>query len=276
MIKKKTWGNVVAHASSTPEHKIWGRDDIKSPYISLNPEIKTSFIGALINTSMSKRELSGVLFHEMIHNLGYRHSYDIELAYGCEACCFQTKKGDRGDALACKICRGGYTSTKDSKYLSDLARFSAQEGFVAAELNFYGNISDIEASDQNANSLLISMYNKDDSILNALYQELTGAGHNIDEEFWGPKVIGRMKSYHFKDKQMEKSTRSFAKALVTMLQTKDIQKASTYLREIDLKYLLRELRQGSREAQALKTSLSRFAEILSYDSRYIQYVRGLY
>jgi hypothetical protein len=73
-------------------------------------------------------ELKRTIFHENLHNLGYRHGDGIEFPYTCEASCFPYKDKENDSQseslLACKICNGDYPSEESIDYLNDFVEYS--------------------------------------------------------------------------------------------------------------------------------------------------------
>lgn len=99
------WSRAAAHGSRSSSQ-------FNHPYISLNPN----------SAEQSDEVLEETIFHEFFHNCGYSHGSDIEFAYACEECCFKVKLSE----MACKVCRGKYTSSTDTIYLRDLSLWASQ------------------------------------------------------------------------------------------------------------------------------------------------------
>jgi hypothetical protein len=95
------------------------RNGMRHPAISINP----AFMQKVGNGEASMLDFKKTIFHEQLHNLGYRHSHDIEYPYTCESCCF-----DEGpeNAAACRICSGNYEGSTDLAYLRDLTSWGRQ------------------------------------------------------------------------------------------------------------------------------------------------------
>ena len=110
--KKYDWEGTLGNASTSPADKIESLNIIH-PYVSLNPNPKTK---------SEEGQLAGTIFHEQLHNLGYRHGKDIEYPYACEVCCIMKDEGEN-TANACKICRGAYNGTSDKRYVLDTIAF---------------------------------------------------------------------------------------------------------------------------------------------------------
>ena len=74
--------DTLAHASVDDVNNKELRDGhwLLHPYISLAP-----------STSLEAPSISGLIFHELLHNLGYLHTEHIEYSYSCEQCCFFDK-----------------------------------------------------------------------------------------------------------------------------------------------------------------------------------------
>jgi len=119
------WSGTAGHASTSPDISI-SNPSVKHPFISINPfGPKTDPI-----TDEELFELKRTIFHENLHNLGYRHGDGIEFSYTCEACCFpnegeeETTDSKSKKALACKICNGDYPSEESVEYLNDFVEYS--------------------------------------------------------------------------------------------------------------------------------------------------------
>jgi len=115
--EKCDWEGTVAHASTGPKDKIDALK-IEHPYLSINPKDPKNKPTAKAD---EKNELKRTLFHEQLHNLGIRHSEDIEYPYTCETCCMPSKDTEKTEIeAACRICRGGYKDNNDPAYIRDL------------------------------------------------------------------------------------------------------------------------------------------------------------
>lgn len=109
------WTNVAAHASTSPGDMI-KELGVQHPFIS----IKHSYPKLLSKpTAVENSDLMITLFHEQLHNLGFRHGEDIEFAYACETCCMVDNTEEKTKD-ACKICAGAYSGATDKNYLLDL------------------------------------------------------------------------------------------------------------------------------------------------------------
>ena len=116
--KEYDWERTLAHASVSSENKILD-PPTKHPFISISPNASNRV------ASLNKEEnykLKKTIFHEQLHNLGYRHGGDIEYSYACEDCCFSNDEKEK--TTACKICTGDYTNSTDIRYIEDLFAYS--------------------------------------------------------------------------------------------------------------------------------------------------------
>lgn len=113
--KDYNWNAAVAHASTTPG-AVLKDTNITHPFLSLSPLLK--------NTPEEKTELMATIFHEQLHNLGFRHGESIEYPYACEVCCIKKDEGKENTVDACRLCSGNYESNKDKKYLIDMIAWS--------------------------------------------------------------------------------------------------------------------------------------------------------
>lgn len=111
------WHGTLAHATVSSDDEING---IKHPAISLNPNL-----AARLKSNGGDLEFEKTLFHEQLHNLGYRHGHDIEYPYACEVCCFPNDEKKEVTNKACQICSGNYSSGNDINYVSDISEYGA-------------------------------------------------------------------------------------------------------------------------------------------------------
>lgn len=105
------WSGFLAYASTGPHQS-------DHPIISINPQ------------KVSHPDLKETLFHELFHNIGYRHGTDPEVADTCASCCFGKKKNynykteEKAVELACELCGGDYLDVTDLNYLRQLTNWS--------------------------------------------------------------------------------------------------------------------------------------------------------
>lgn len=113
------WSGARAHASTRPDQQIKNKN-VSHPYVSLNPSFPENPVGKRTDEI---KQIKETIFHEALHNLGYRHSEGIEFSYGCGACCFDNTEAGPGKDIACKICAGNYRNELDENYLRDFIKF---------------------------------------------------------------------------------------------------------------------------------------------------------
>ena len=119
--------------------KSYGEHKLDHPFVILSPNYKSSFWGGIKESDSSVEEhyLEGIIFHEMIHNMGYTHGDGFDMSYACESCCFGKKQFNKKDlsvnaeASACRLCAGDYVSEIDPNYLYDLALMEADSDTIA-------------------------------------------------------------------------------------------------------------------------------------------------
>lgn len=116
------WTDTRAHASTNSGEKSVNRE-LQHPYISLNPSYPKSQNKEGLNKEIV--EMKKTVFHEQLHNLGFRHGDSVEYSSSCADCCF---KGDDdleiATELACKICAGNYKGDMDVSYFKDFYDYS--------------------------------------------------------------------------------------------------------------------------------------------------------
>ncbi|MBL6992094.1 MAG: hypothetical protein ISR65_20085 [Bacteriovoracaceae bacterium] len=116
------WDGTAGHASTGPGHPI-EKPPANHPYVSLNPKGPESKQAPNEEESL---ELKKTIFHEQLHNLGFRHNHSIEYPYACEDCCFKDSNSDNEavEKASCKICTGNYSNETDLKYIEDFVAYT--------------------------------------------------------------------------------------------------------------------------------------------------------
>ncbi len=125
------WKGVAGHASTGPSSDVLNDGTVKHPYLSLNPndpKVKMK------PTTDETQEMMATIFHEQLHNLGFRHGSGIEFPYMCETCCI-AKVDEKQKNAACKICAGAYLGAGDKKYVNDMIKVM-REGADSQNLAF--------------------------------------------------------------------------------------------------------------------------------------------
>lgn len=82
------------------------------PGESAHPEIGVN----ITTVPVSRKNLRSTLFHELMHNCGQIHGADVEYAYTCPKCCFESSQA------SCEICKGDFSSVSDPEYVSRMRR----------------------------------------------------------------------------------------------------------------------------------------------------------
>jgi hypothetical protein len=118
--KDYDWSATMAHASTTPDDKMVSKN-ISHPFVSINPSHPEMPAG---NREEEVAELKNTIFHETLHNLGFKHKEDIEYPYTCGQCCFDDNANAIVKAQACKICLGNYSNETDINYVKDFVEYS--------------------------------------------------------------------------------------------------------------------------------------------------------
>lgn len=234
--KQYDWDpSTIAHASTditSPK----GLKEISHPYVSINPKIHTGLFGAIIDGPSSKDEMEGIIFHEMIHNFGYVHGSGIDITYGCETCCFSDDK--LAKKSGCNLCAGTYKSDLDPKYIRDLSIYTNESKLVAGEIFYYRNLLAIDKSQENLDSLFITLGPRGLGVQGALLKEAKKRGLSLTlSEKNQLKEIENAQDYYISDKEVLKSNELFTSALLTLYFDKDIEKATSLLAQIDMKSL---------------------------------------
>lgn len=116
-----SWNDTRAHASTKVNTKMDGRPEVTHPFISLNPSFP---LNKIQNRNDEIKKIKETIFHETLHNLGFRHGEDIEFSYGCGACCFENENDASTKDAACKICLGDYKNELDLNYIADFVDFA--------------------------------------------------------------------------------------------------------------------------------------------------------
>ena len=112
------WTGTAAHASTSNSvnAKLKDYPNIKHPFISINPTYPN--VDSDRTLDQERDYIKSTIFHEQLHNIGYKHGDSIEYPYACSDCCFG--KDPEKKALGCKICLGNYDDGLDEKYIEDL------------------------------------------------------------------------------------------------------------------------------------------------------------
>ncbi len=147
--------------------------DYEHPILRLSPELLSE---------KAEDRLKSTLFHELMHNLGYRHTKDIEYPYGCQACCFPEKE-QTFTKLACRICAGNYTSVHDPKHLKDAAELFGNKWLPDYGMRLLGNYFQKHPTDREAQFLILRVnYNPFGSLFaGAFATELEDKYPNLSE-----------------------------------------------------------------------------------------------
>ena len=113
--QKFDWTGISAHASVGEGYD--SEYDIEHPFISLSPACQGLKIEGVNET----------IFHEVFHNIGYRHGESIEYAHTCAACCFpNTRQSDETKELACDICAMDETEASSKQYVEKIVNWSSK------------------------------------------------------------------------------------------------------------------------------------------------------
>lgn len=198
------WDGILAHAS-TDATEVMKVKNIKHPYVSLNPKHPENDVA---NRQKEIGNLKDTIFHETLHNLGFRHNEDVDFSYTCGMCCFGSGDDDpKAKEQACKICTGNYKNVTDVNYVKDMIEFS-QLTYDPAR----GAAAAIKYLKENKNSAgmamlsysnssvfnpvgaelakLVSARVKDLSVTDVIYLERAGQNEN-DPEFAPVKISAR-------------------------------------------------------------------------------------
>jgi hypothetical protein len=113
------WTRAVAHGTTGP---VASTSRLQHPGISIDPEYLKE---KKTKGEKGEIDLKKTLFHELFHNIGYKHSHNVEYAYACESCCIPNEDDtDEVRSASCKICKKSYNDFLDVEYLQDLSDFS--------------------------------------------------------------------------------------------------------------------------------------------------------
>lgn len=148
--KSYDWKETAAYASTNKTEIIKGKN-IAHPYVVLNPGYPKN---ASRPTGEETKKIKATIFHEMLHNLGYRHSESIEFSYACSACCYNNGETKEAKAIACKICTGNYKNELDPKYLEDFVEFGKENFKEEFALDTVLRFSKLQAKSLDSISLI--------------------------------------------------------------------------------------------------------------------------
>ena len=198
------WDGILAHASTDATETMKVKN-IKHPFVSLNPKHPKNEVS---NRQKEIVDLKDTIFHETLHNLGFRHNEDVEFSYTCGLCCFGSGEDDpKAKEQACKICTGNYKNVTDVNYVKDMIEFSqltydAPRGAAAAVkyLKENKNSTGMAMLAYSTSSVfnpvggelskLVSARVKDLTVTDLIYLERAGPD-KVDPEFAPVKISAR-------------------------------------------------------------------------------------
>jgi hypothetical protein len=152
----------------------------KHPLISISPHLKTGFFG-----NISKDEMTTVLFHEMLHNYGYTHGDGMDLAYGCEVCCFPGEFSKKAQKSACNVCKGDYKKGILSKdYMKDIAQLGYYSKLNTAKTYFADNFRKFGNDSKYRAAFLTSLLNSHPNLLKHLNKKHPDITESYDKDLY--------------------------------------------------------------------------------------------
>ena len=105
------------------------RDSPRHPFIGLNPKFPLSDRADSKKREREIEQITALLFHEHLHNIGHAHGEDIEYSSACGDCCFYNEQIEffypEAKLLACQICTGNYRDRDDPRFLKDLLDYAS-------------------------------------------------------------------------------------------------------------------------------------------------------
>ena len=105
------------------------RDNPRHPFIGLNPKFPLSDRADSKKREREIEQITALLFHEHLHNIGHAHGEDIEYSSACGDCCFYNEQIEffypEAKLLACQICTGNYRDRDDPRFLKDLLDYAS-------------------------------------------------------------------------------------------------------------------------------------------------------
>lgn len=218
------WDGTAGHASTSPKDKIES-PKINHPFISLNPRDPKGGIKNVTQEDIS--EIKKTIFHEQLHNLGYRHGLDIEYPYTCEECCLSENEDFPGmKEAACKICAGNYQNDVDPNYVRDFILYT-QKSFQ----NSRGLKTSVRYLKENPKSSLgismVAMASAD--IFNPIGPKLGSLILEKNPSLSAEELANTMKAVAYKDSNhfipLAKSSDSLAKAMYALYYEQDAKSA---------------------------------------------------
>ncbi len=203
------------------------------PFISINPYKKTGLFG-----NISKKELTSVVFHEMIHNYGYTHGSGIDMAYGCEVCCFPNEFPKKARKYGCNVCKGDYTSDKDSKYVKDISLLSFHSKLVTGKELFSRNYKEFKNNKETQASFIASTMNFGPELIYELQKQTSAVTKSYDEDLL--RKIEGLKFYKHGNKTLALEAKKSATLLSSIFFSKnknDILKALNSIKYREISYI---------------------------------------
>lgn len=217
------WDGTAGHASTVPGQSL-NELGVAHPYISLNPHDPQS--GQHSGTSEELAELKKTLFHEQLHNLGYRHGHDVEYPYACEDCCFADGEDEEVKEAACRVCAGNYQNEVDPKYVRDFI-FYTQKSYR----NFRGVEAALHFLKENPNSTqglsLMALASAD--IFNPIGPHLAQKILDRNLSLSAQELSDTLRALEYKDishfKTLKKSSEGLSEAMLALYYERDAPKA---------------------------------------------------
>lgn len=260
------WEGTTGHASTASGESIEGLN-VSHPYISINPHYPEA--GQQRASSEDLSELRKTLFHEQLHNLGYRHGHDIEYPYTCEDCCFSA--GDEDAELkdaACRVCAGNYKNDVDPFYVKDFIIYSQKSyrnsrGFKAA-LHF---LKENPASTQGLSLLALASAD----IFNPIGPKLGRLILDKNLSLSAEELSDTLRALEYEDvshfKPLDKSAKSLSEAMLALYYDFDADKALAVIathKEVIAKELYEVDQSSSAVGYSAKES-KRVLKVILYD-----------
>jgi hypothetical protein len=187
------WPGASAHATSSEDQAIGGRPH---PVLSLNPSLRLR-AAEDSERPLTREDLTKILFHESLHTLGHSHGVTVEYPYACDQCCFPSAEDNEVEA-ACRVCRRGYDSTSDPRYLDDLTAWAWRSPRPAIKRSALETLEAALATDQQRRALFHMLsFGGPGELFNSLlgeefarrYAPLTGQEQNM------VGMVGRLNSF---------------------------------------------------------------------------------
>lgn len=217
--------DVLALASIAPSDQ----QKIKHPFVAFNPK--------LVNKKVNRNKISSILFHETLHNYGYSHGEGIDLAYGCEVCCFNKQFSKEAKVYACNICKGNYETQLDKNYLLDISLLRYHTGIAAGKELVQENYKKLNNSKELKIALITRLKSIHPEVLYALFKENDKMIKSVNQDLY--KELRTLKYVKMNNNTVTKNAKITSEIIKSIFLDKDVSTTKDLLSRIETGKLIK-------------------------------------